>query len=59
MSIPMKKIILNILDAMVAFAAVCATPFVPGWAVWLLCLPALYIAGLSLIHRNLPEVWQA
>lgn len=54
-----KKIILNILDAMVAFAAVCATPFVPGWAVWLLCLPALYIAGISLINRNLPDVWQA
>lgn len=55
----MKKILSNTLDALVALAAVCVTPFVPGWAVWLLCLPALYLAGLALIHRNLPDVWQA
>lgn len=55
----MKKILSNTLDAVVALAAVCVTPIAPGWAVWLLCLPALYLSGLSLIKRNLPDVWQA
>lgn len=55
----MKRNLANSLDALVALAAICATPFVPGWAVWLLCFPALYLAGLALIKRNLPEVWQA
>ena len=55
----MKKNLSNSLDAMVALAAVCVTPFAPWWAVWLICFPALFLAILALISRNLPEVWQS
>ena len=55
----MKRNLANTLDALVALAAICATPFVPAWAVWLCCFPALYLAGLALIKRNTNWIWQA
>ena len=54
----MKKTLRNIADVLVIIASLVAAPTAPWWAVWLICLPALYLAALSLINRNTTWIWQ-
>lgn len=48
----MKKIILNLLDALAILAGLVLGALAPWWVVWLVALPLVYLGGLDLIRRN-------
>ena len=48
----MKKALINTLAAVVALAGLAASCIAPWWAVWFICLPAIYAAVLALLKVN-------
>lgn len=48
----MKKALINTLAAVVALAGLAASCIATWWAVWFICLPAIYAAVVILIKVN-------
>ena len=44
--------LINLICALVLVAGLVISAVAPGWAVWLICLPVIYIAALALIKNN-------
>lgn len=55
----MKKIILNLLDALAIAAGLVLGAVAPWWAVWLLAFPLVYLGTLGLVRRNTSWIWTA
>ena len=55
----MKKIILNLLDALAIAGGLVLGAVAPWWSVWLLAFPLVYLGALRLIRRNTDFVWTA
>lgn len=48
----MKKALINTLAAVVALAGLAASCIAPWWAVWFICLPAIYAGAITLLKLN-------
>jgi len=48
----MKKALINTLAAVVALAGLAASCIAPWWAVWFICLPAIYAGVVYLLSTK-------